>query len=225
MRYRPERATIKAAVLVMGISSGCSSPNSLLAGKQFALVSYLPDPLAQFLDDLRLELVPDCSPRAHVTILPPRRILGTSRQALDEVREMARHFDPFSLRLGDIELFPVSNVVYIEIAGGRDRLLEMYKTMNSGVLNYREAYPYCPHITLAQRIAPEAAEAALETAQRQWKAFRFSRSFPVETLHFVESEDGKCWRDLGEAVLESQRTPHHGFGSPTRTAPVAPYRA
>ena len=39
---------------------------------QFALVAYIPDPLGRFLDDLRVELTPDCKPRAHVTILPPR---------------------------------------------------------------------------------------------------------------------------------------------------------
>ena len=38
----------------------------------FALVVYIPDPLAGFLDDLRKELVANCLPRAHVTILPPR---------------------------------------------------------------------------------------------------------------------------------------------------------
>jgi 2'-5' RNA ligase len=207
----------------MGIPSDCSSPNSLLAGKQFALVSYLPDPLAQFLDDLRLELVPDCSPRAHVTILPPRRILGTSAEAFEEIQEMARNFNRFTLRLGDIAQFPISHVVYIEIAGGREHLLEMYGAMNSGSLRYQEAYPYCPHITLAQRIAPEDARCALETAQREWNACRFSRSFPVETLHFVESDDGKCWRDLGEVALDE----HPHFPGPasttTRTNPAGPW--
>jgi 2'-5' RNA ligase len=207
----------------MGITSDCSSPNSLLAGKQFALVSYLPDPLAQFLDDLRLELVPDCSPRAHVTILPPRRILGTPEGAFEEIQEMARHFNRFKLRLGEITQFPISHVVYIEIAGGREKLLEMYRAMNSGMLRFQEAYPYCPHITLAQRIPPEEAQSAVEKARSAWKACQFSRSFPVETLHFVESDDGKCWRDLGEISLDS---PSHfsgpPAGAPTRTNPAAP---
>lgn len=202
----------------MGISSGCSSANSLLSGQQFALVSYLPDPLARFLDDLRFELVPGCSARAHVTILPPRRITGTPDEAYREIRELARRFDPFTLRLGDVELFDASHVVYIEIASGREKLFDMHGAMNSGVLRFQEAFPYCPHITLAQRLEPDAAGAAFETAQRKWKAFGFSRSFPVETLHFVESDDGKCWRDLGEVVLE----PHAKFTRATRISPAAP---
>jgi 2'-5' RNA ligase len=206
----------------MGISSGCSSPNSLLAGRQYALVSYLPDPLAQFLDDLRLDLVPDCSPRAHVTVLPPRRILATPEEAFEEIQDLARHFDRFTLRLGEIAQFPISHVVYIEIAGGREDLLEMYGAMNTGALRYQEAYPYCPHITLAQRIAPDDAKSALDKAQREWKACQFSRTFPVQTLHFVESDDGKCWRDLGEVPLDSHA---HLAGPPsttTRTNPAAP---
>ena len=206
----------------MGISSCCSTRNCLLSGKQFALVSYLPDPLAQFLDHLRLDLVPDCSPRAHVTILPPRPALGTPQQAFQEIRELASKFEPFTLRLGNIARFPVSDVVYIEIVGGREKLLDMYRAMNSGVLTYKEAYPYCPHITLAQRIEPDAAQAAFEAAEAEWNACQFSRSFPVQTLHFVESDDGKCWRDLGEVTLEL----HPHFPGATRTTPAEPlYRA
>ena len=35
----------------------------------FALVTYIPEPLAGFLDRLRQELVPNCFLRAHATIL------------------------------------------------------------------------------------------------------------------------------------------------------------
>ena len=51
-------------------SEGQSSGEELTLS-QFALVSYIADPLAGFLDDLRVELTPDCNPHAHVTILPP----------------------------------------------------------------------------------------------------------------------------------------------------------
>ena len=48
----------------------------------FALVSYIPEPLAGFLDRLRQELVPNCFLRAHVTILPPRPISFFTRGRL-----------------------------------------------------------------------------------------------------------------------------------------------
>lgn len=206
----------------MGISSGCSSLNRLHSGKQFALVGYLPDPLARFLDDLRLDLAPDCTPRAHVTILPPRPSRGTPQQAMKELRERASEFGPFTLRLGEIAKFPVSDVVYVEIAGGRERLSEMYRAMNAGALSFKEAYRYCPHITLAQRLSPEAAQKAFEMASLAWKACPCSRSFSVDTLHFVESEDCKCWRDLGEIVLEPHRTSHRRLAGSTRRASAEP---
>ena len=49
----------------------------------YALVSYIPDPLRRFLDDLRRELVPGCVPAAHVTVLPPRPLSGTVEEAID----------------------------------------------------------------------------------------------------------------------------------------------
>jgi 2'-5' RNA ligase len=207
----------------MGISTCCSSPGgsapgSLLTGKQYALVSYLPDPLARFLDELRLDLVPDCTPRAHVTILPPRPLRGEPKQAMKEIRQLGKRFHPFTLQLGDIELFAASNVVYIDIEGERNKLFEMYRTMNSGVLSYQEAYEYCPHITLAQRLAPDAAQKAFETARCEWKAFTFSRCFRVERLHFVESDEGKCWRDLSETVLKAPPA----YAEATRRVPAAP---
>jgi len=55
----------------------------------FALVSYIPEPLAGFLDRLRQELVPDCFLRAHVTILPPRPICSPPGEAWDLVRWFA----------------------------------------------------------------------------------------------------------------------------------------
>jgi 2'-5' RNA ligase len=197
--------------------------NGSIAAKQFALVSYLPDPLAQFLDDLRLELVPGCQPRAHVTILPPRAILppsrgATAQDAISEIRSIARRFKPFRIHLGEIARFPVSNVVYIELATGREQLFEMYRAMNSGLLSFREPFPYCPHITLAQRLSADDATAALKEARRKWDEWRFARSFQVESMHFVESDDALCWRDLGEIPLPAQPP----LPSPTRRVPVAP---
>ena len=56
----------------------------------FALVAYIPDPLASFLDNLRLELTPACKPHAHVTILPPRPLhddlKDTVQQIADDIR-------------------------------------------------------------------------------------------------------------------------------------------
>src|SRR5260370_41094288 len=112
---------------------GCSDDVKTSAN-QFALVSYIPDPLGNFLDRLRLDLVPGCSPHAHVTVLPPRPISADESQAADELIEMAENFSGFDIELGRVEIFPVSKVIYIGIARGERELKEMYRALNRGAL-------------------------------------------------------------------------------------------
>src|SRR5579863_1433803 len=85
---------------------------------QFALVSYIPDPLARFLDDLRLELTPGCRPHAHVTILPPRPLHDDLKDTVRQIAEDIRGSPPFRIELGDIEIFEDSNVIYLGLARG-----------------------------------------------------------------------------------------------------------
>src|SRR5579872_1399003 len=84
----------------------------------FALVSYIPEPLATFLDRLRQELVPNCFLRAHVTILPPRPISSTPEAAWETIRTLAPRFSPFDIEMTEVEVFPISDVIYIGIGRG-----------------------------------------------------------------------------------------------------------
>src|SRR5205807_9206019 len=92
----------------------------------YALVSYISDPLAGFLDRLRQELVPNCFLRAHVTILPPRPISSSARDAWDRVCSVAARFDPFEIELSGVEVFPVSDVIHVAVGSGADQLREMH---------------------------------------------------------------------------------------------------
>src|SRR4029077_417644 len=85
----------------------------------FALVSYIPDPLAGFLDKLRQELVPNCFLRAHVTILPPRPISSSPEAAWQMVQAFVPLFRPFEVEVTNVDVFPISDVIYINISVGR----------------------------------------------------------------------------------------------------------
>src|SRR5215831_16171571 len=102
---------------------------------QFALVIYFPDPLARFLDELRLELVTGCRPRAHVTVLPPRPVDDLAA-GLDEVRLMAPEFPPFHIEAGEVEIFPETNVIYIGLRRGAEELRAMHQALNTGPLAF-----------------------------------------------------------------------------------------
>src|SRR5260370_19075453 len=100
----------------------------------FALVSYIPEPLAGFLDRLRQELVPNCFLRAHVTILPPRPISTSPETAWKVIKGIAPELSPFEVELTGVEVFPVSDVIYIKLSTGSEELRRMHAALHiSGV--------------------------------------------------------------------------------------------
>lgn len=168
---------------------------------QFALVSYLPEPLAGFLDRLRLELTPGCRPHAHVTILPPRPLEGDLKETIHCLAKHCRDAESFTVRLGDIEVFSGSNVVYVNLRFGNEELCSMYRLLNAGSLCCPERYPYHPHITVAQSLGADKIDDAAELARRRWAEYRGLREFQVEALTFVQQVAPDMWVDLADLPL------------------------
>jgi 2'-5' RNA ligase len=167
----------------------------------FALVTYIPDPLGHFLDDLRRELIPGCAPHAHVTILPPRQLSATPRAAIESVRSQVHDFAPFELEAAQVEVFPETDVIYLSLGQGRQELLRMHQAMNVGPLEYKEPYAYHPHITLAQDLTHEQSVALAGLARRRWSEYPYQRMFPVESMAFVQNSARKLWFDLARFEL------------------------
>ncbi len=172
---------------------------------QFALVSYIPDPLGLFLDNLRIEMAPGCKPHAHVTILPPRPVTEKASVAAAELERRLGNFPAFAIELGRIEVFPVSDVIFLSIARGAETLREMHASLNRGGVAFDEPYRYHPHITLAQNIAPGQVRPLRDFAARRWAEYADSRIFQVENLAFVRNHrdgdgDGE-WIDLANFSL------------------------
>src|SRR5579872_6046775 len=84
----------------------------------FALVIYIPPPLGDFLDDLRRELVPHYNPHAHVSVLPPRPLAVDWSVAARHVRTVAQGWKSFDVVLARVDIFPVTNVIYIGLGPG-----------------------------------------------------------------------------------------------------------
>ncbi len=167
----------------------------------FALVCYIPDPLAGFLDRLRQELVPNCFLRAHVTILPPRPICTSPEEAWKVVQAMAPSFRPFEIELNHIEVFPVSDVIYIGISAGQKELEEMHAALNMDGLCYTESFPYSPHVTLAQDLQSDEVDELARVARIRWSEFSFPKKFPVNEVLFVQNTRRNQWIDLGQSKL------------------------
>jgi hypothetical protein len=168
---------------------------------QFALVSYLPNPLARYLDCLRLDLTPDCKPHAHVTILPPRPLTAEIKQTVQRLAEESRLFPPFRIELGEICIFPVSNVIYVSLASGEHELHALHENLNSGQLEYDGPFPFHPHITIAQDILPDQVAELSRVARERWAAYDGPRGFVVDSLSFVQNVAPDAWVDVAQIPL------------------------
>src|SRR5689334_6020991 len=167
---------------------------------QFALVIYFPDPLAQFLDELRLELVKGCRPRAHVTVLPPRPLTDVNA-GLEEARILAPDFPPFQIEGGEIEIFPQTNVIFIGLRRGERELHALHDAMNTGPLAFREPYKYHPHVTLAQHFPIEETKRVAGVARKRWDGYTGPLSLQAERMECVQNTRRKCWFDLATSGL------------------------
>lgn len=175
----------------------------------FALVSYLPQPLAGFLDALRFELEPLCHAKSHVTVLPPRPLASTAQEAWQELRVGLEEFSPFQVELQEIEIFDVSNVVYLSLGAGSAQLKSMHSALNTGQLSFIEPFDYHPHITLAQDLDSSQAQTAAALAAERWSGFTQPRSFAVDQITFVQNTRDNRWVDLaGRALSISLRSKH-----------------
>jgi 2'-5' RNA ligase len=167
----------------------------------FALVIYIADPLGRFLDDLRRELAPDYNPHAHVSVLPPRPLAVDWTEASEQARALTEGWTPFDVELTEISIFPVTNVVYLEVGKGAAELKSMHGAMNTGPLGFKEPFLYHPHVTLGQEIPPAQVAEVHELARKQWREFRGDRTFRADRTTFVQSTLRNCWIDLAEYSL------------------------
>src|SRR3954470_10315714 len=142
----------------------------------FALVSYLPGPLAGLLDEIRHDFAPESRAKAHVTILPPRPLLEIPGEApgqavsetMEQLRTRLQEFPPFKVDFGEIEIFEGTQVIYVSIQNGFTELERMHAALNTGRVAFQEPYPYHPHVTIAQELAREDVYNAAQFARWRW---------------------------------------------------------
>ncbi len=173
----------------------------------FALVAYIPHPLGRCLDRLRTDLEPNSlSPRAHVTILPPRPLAPdvTPNEAWDFLETWLLEFPPLEVELEDVAVFAETNVVFVSLSHATTRrLAEMHRQLNFGPLQFRECYEYHPHVTLAQGLTPDQVDSVEDRARDRWDTYAGSKKFCVETFTFVQSLSDKRWIDLNQLTQQA----------------------
>jgi 2'-5' RNA ligase len=168
----------------------------------YALVSYVRNPVGEFVEKLRRELHPTMAHMAaHLTILPPRELTGTEEGALEFLEEACGRVVPFRVDFGDVETFlPTTPTVFIEVTEGAPRMRELHDQACGNGLRCEESWPYIPHLTILKTERDEQARAAYVVARERWAQFPGKRQVHVEELVFVRETDG-CWRDVARVPL------------------------
>jgi len=168
---------------------------------RYALVTYVRNPVGEFIEELRRELHPTMvHPAAHLTILPPRELAGTEGAALEFLEEACSRVIPFHVEMGDVETFlPTTPTVFLQVKRAAYRMRELHDQL-SGRLCCDETWPYIPHLTIVKTERDEEARAAYLIARGRWAQFLGSRQVPVEELMFVR-ETGGDWQDVAPVLL------------------------
>jgi hypothetical protein len=135
---------------------------------QFALVSYIPDPLASFIHRLRGSLPGIGNPQAHITILPPRPLRLPVDAAAEQVQNVLRKFPPFTVQLTRVSRFVETSFLYLEIGEGCDVLHSMHDALNWGELAHEEVFEFRPHLTLGGPVPAECLDEASGRAEDLW---------------------------------------------------------
>lgn len=167
----------------------------------YALVSYIPGRLGDFITELREDLVSGCVAQSHVTILPPRPLHADPTIAAEHVRAGLAPFTAFELDMPRIRVFEQTAVVFCEIGKGRQELVDLHEAMNTGPLYYDEPFEYHPHVTLAQGISSEILPQMYELAVARWKESAPPSLVTIEIVTFVQNTAGNIWIDLEECEL------------------------
>lgn len=184
----------------------CSPLSSADPINEFAVVSYIPERLGDFITRLREELVDGCVARSHVSILPPRPLNVSPDQAQMELRNRSSVFEAFEIDIPRLRIFEATSVIFADVGRGSDCFFEMHDALNTGPFAWREPYAYHPHITLAQGFDPCTVAERYELAVRRWKEAPQS-DVPIENLTFVRNTSVNRWVDLAEFELRGALAP------------------
>lgn len=175
-----------------------------MTGLVYAVVAYVRDPVGIFVEELRRELHPaHTHADAHVTILPPRPLIGSEQAALDSLSEVCRSAQPFEIAMGDVETFiPVTPTVFLRVARGAYRMRELHDKLNHGGLEFKEPWPYMPHLTIAKMDTIDEARKLLEVSRQRWSTYQDTRTVRVNSLTLVKGS-GERWLDLAKVALSA----------------------
>jgi len=116
--------------------------------------------------------------------------------ASEQVSRILNSWNPFEIELTGIDVFPVTEVIYLAVGRGAADLRQVHRAMNAGPLEFEEPFSYHPHITLAQELPRDKVADTSELARRLWDEYTGPRRFTADHAAFVQNSLDNYWIDL-----------------------------
>ncbi len=159
----------------------------------------VPAPLATEIDGLRRAVGDPALGRIppHLTLVPPVNVAEARlAEALAVVRQAASRAAPILVELGPPRTFlPDNPVLYLGVGGDDGPIRALRDSVLREPLARAAAWPFVPHVTLADEASPEALESALVALGRYRVEARFDR------LHLLRQGPDRVWVPIAEAPL------------------------
>ncbi len=122
----------------------------------------------------------------HITVKSPFLFRQSGAMVIEQLEEVCRRWDPFEVSLGGLGVFG-SRVLYVRVDESPE-LVDLHTEMVESLDGYVETLSgkydggaYTPHLTLADKLAPEDIPAA----KRALADCRFRRRFEVSEVHLL----------------------------------------
>jgi 2'-5' RNA ligase len=170
-------------------------PSDLPESGSFALVAYIPSPLGDFLQSLRHRLPGEEKPQAHITVLPPRPLKAPLDAAATLAKRILRGFRPFPVILSNVKVFSETNILYLEIAKGNDKLHQLHDALNTGVLAHEENFEFLPHLTISGPVLADHLAKVKKSAAQAWKKHEGNKGFEVNQVVALWQPPRGSWDD------------------------------
>ncbi len=163
----------------------------------------IPPPWRGVLDEVRAGSGDPLAPLipAHLTLLGPADIDPSDLDAVREhLAEVATRHRPYRIHLRGTGTFrPVTDVVFVALAGGVAESASLAADVRAGPLARELRFPYHPHVTVAHDVPADA----LDRVENELAGFDATFTVNRFTL-FVHESDGR-WLPLSDFALARSR--------------------
>ncbi|MEV1156389.1 2'-5' RNA ligase family protein [Micromonospora chokoriensis] len=158
---------------------------------QIGIAVDIPEPWGGQLTRRRVEAGDPLAVPAHVTLLGPTEIQTANLAAVERhLAAVAAAHLPFTLHLRGTGTFrPVTQVVFVAVAAGISECELLAAAIAAAPGLHRQArFPYHPHVTVAQDVAPEALDKVYEDLAD------FSAMFEVDAFTLFSHSGQARWQ-------------------------------